>query len=46
MRTHSMKGTEGSQVIPELVLDQHDRVVPKRFYGAFDSTNLDTLLKE
>ena len=43
---HSMKGTEGSQVIPELKLDQHDRVVPKRFYGAFDSTNLDTLLKE
>ena len=43
---HSMKGTEGSQVIPELKLDQRDCVVPKRFYGAFDSTNLDTLLKE
>jgi nicotinamidase-related amidase len=43
---HSMKGTVGSQVIPELKPDQHDRVVPKRFYGSFDSTNLDTLLKE
>jgi nicotinamidase-related amidase len=43
---HSMKGTEGSQVIPELKPDHRDRVVPKRFYGAFDSTNLDTLLKE
>lgn len=43
---HSMKGTEGSQVIPELKPDHRDRVVPKRFYGAFDSTDLDTLLKE
>jgi nicotinamidase-related amidase len=43
---HSMKGAEGSQVIPELKPDQHDHIVPKRFYGAFDSTNLDTLLKE
>ncbi|MGA7369012.1 MAG: isochorismatase family cysteine hydrolase [Nitrososphaeraceae archaeon] len=43
---HSMKGTEGSQVISELEPDRHDRVVPKRFYGSFDSTNLDTLLKE
>lgn len=43
---HSMKGTVGSQVIPELKPDQHDRVVPKRFYGSFDSTNLDNLLKE
>lgn len=43
---HSMKGTEGSEVIPELKPDQRDHVVPKRFYGAFDSTNLDTLLKE
>jgi nicotinamidase-related amidase len=44
---HSMKGTEGSKVISELEPDQqHDRVVPKRFYGSFDSTKLDTLLKE
>jgi nicotinamidase-related amidase len=43
---HSMKGTEGSQVIPELKPDQRDHIIPKRFYGAFDSTNLDTLLKE
>ena len=43
---HSMKGTEGSQVIPELKPDQRDRIVSKRFYGAFDFTNLDTLLKE
>jgi nicotinamidase-related amidase len=42
---HSMKGTEGSLVIPELKPDQRDRVVPKRFYGAFDSTDLDALLK-
>jgi nicotinamidase-related amidase len=43
---HSMKGTEGSQVIPELKPDQHDHIVPKRFYGAFDLTSLDALLKE
>ncbi len=43
---HSMKGTKDSQVIPELKPDKQDHIVPKRFYGAFDSTNLDTLLKE
>lgn len=43
---HSMKGTEGSQVIQELKPDRQDHIVPKRFYGAFDSTNLDTLLNE
>jgi nicotinamidase-related amidase len=43
---HAMKGTEGSEVISELEPDKHDRVVPKRVYGSFDSTNLDTLLKE
>ena len=43
---HSMKGTEGSKIIPELKPEPRDHVVPKRFYGSFDSTNLDTLLKE
>jgi nicotinamidase-related amidase len=43
---HAMKGTEGSEVISELEPHQHDRVVPKRSYGSFDSTNLDTFLKE
>ena len=43
---HSMKGTEGSKVIPDLKPEPRDHVVPKRFYGSFDSTNLDTLLKE
>jgi nicotinamidase-related amidase len=33
-----MKGTEGSQVISELKPEQRDHIVPKRFYGAFDST--------
>lgn len=42
---HAMRGTEGSKVISELEPDQHDRIVPKRFYGSFDSTKLDTLLK-
>ena len=43
---HSMKWTEGSQVISEFKPDRHDHVLPKRFYGAFDSTDLDTLLKK
>lgn len=43
---HSMKGSEGSKVISELEPEKYDRIVPKRFYGSFDSTNLDTLLKE
>lgn len=30
---HSMKGTEGSQVIPELRPDRQDHIVPKRFQG-------------
>lgn len=42
---HAMRGTEGSKVISELEPDQYDRIVPKRFYGSFDSTKLDTLLK-
>lgn len=41
-----MKGTEGSQVISELKPEQRDHIVPKIFYGAFDSTKLDTLLKK
>ena len=44
--SHSMRGTKGSKVIPELKPESRDHVVPKRFYGSFDSTNLDTLLKE
>lgn len=43
---HSMKGTEGSKVISELEPEHSDRIIPKRFYGSFDSTNLDSLLKE
>lgn len=43
---HAMKGTNGSKVIRELEPAQQDHVVPKRFYGSFDSTDLDALLKE
>lgn len=41
-----MRENDGSRVIPELEPGQRDHVVPKRFYGSFDLTNLDTLLKE
>jgi nicotinamidase-related amidase len=40
-----MKYTEGSKVIHELEPRPTDYIIPKRSYGSFDNTNLDTLLR-
>lgn len=42
---HAMKYTEGSKVIHELEPRPTDYIIPKRSYGSFDNTNLDTLLR-
>lgn len=43
---HAIRGTKGSEVIPELDLCEKDYVVPKRRYSGFFETDLDILLKE
>ena len=41
---HAMKGTVGQQIIDELKPLDHDQVITKRTYSAFDRTKLDTAL--
>jgi len=43
---HSMAGTPGAQVIPQLEPREGEIISPKRDYGAFDGTGLDEQLKE
>jgi nicotinamidase-related amidase len=44
---HAMKGTDGCKIIRELEPSSTgiDYIVPKRSYGSFDNTTLETLLK-
>ena len=42
---HAIKGSVGSQVIPELVPAENDFVVEKRVYSGFYETSLDSLLR-
>jgi nicotinamidase-related amidase len=43
---HSMAGTPGAEVIPQLVPREGEIVSPKRDYGAFDGTGLDEQLRQ
>ncbi len=43
---HSVKGTRGAEVIPELKPARRDRKVRKRRYSGFYGTNLDEILKK
>lgn len=43
---HSLAGTPGAQVIPELEPKPGDVVLPKRFYSSFHETGLDSLLRQ
>ena len=43
--SHSMKGTKGAQVIPELTPEKGDIVLEKRTYSAFYETSLDPILR-
>ena len=42
---HAIKGSPGSQVIPELASKENDFVVEKRVYSGFYDTALDSLLR-
>ena len=42
---HSMKGTKGAEIIPELKPGKDDYILEKRTYSAFFETPLDTILR-
>lgn len=42
---HSMKGTRGAEIIPELKAEKGDYVTEKRTYSAFFETPVDTILR-
>ena len=42
---HSMKGSKGAEIIPELTQGKDDYVLEKRTYSAFFETPLDTILR-
>ncbi len=43
---HAMKGTEASEIIPELKPEKMDIVIEKRWYCGFVNTNLQEILKK
>ena len=43
---HAMKGTEGSEIIPELKPEKNDIVIEKRWYSGFVDTELQDVLKK
>jgi len=43
---HAMKGTEGSEIIPELKPEKKDIVIEKSWYSGFVDTELPGLLKD
>ncbi|MFZ3058489.1 MAG: isochorismatase family cysteine hydrolase [Candidatus Methanoperedens sp.] len=43
---HAMKGTEGSEIIPELKPEKKDIVIEKRWYSGFVDTELPEILKK
>ncbi len=43
---HAMKGTAGSEIIPELEPEKADIVIEKRWYSGFVDTELPSILKE
>lgn len=43
---HAMAGTPGANVIPVLVPQEGDFVLPKRFYSSFHETGLDSILRQ
>jgi nicotinamidase-related amidase len=43
---HAIKGTKGTEVIPELKPTEKDYVVEKRTYSGFHETGLDMLLRD
>ncbi|MEM2943626.1 MAG: isochorismatase family cysteine hydrolase [Methanomassiliicoccales archaeon] len=43
---HAMKGTAGSEIIPDLKVKEGDHVIEKTTYSSFFNTNLDEVLKK
>ncbi len=43
---HAMKGTEASEIIPELKPEKNDIVIEKRWYSGFVDTKLSDVLKK
>ena len=43
---HAMKGTEASEIIPELKPEKNDIVIEKKWYGGFTNTDLPEILKK
>lgn len=43
---HAMKGTEASEIIPELKPEKDDIVIEKRWYSGFVDTKLNDILKK
>jgi nicotinamidase-related amidase len=43
---HALAGSAGAEVVPELAPKEGDYILPKRFYGSFNQTGLDALLRQ
>jgi nicotinamidase-related amidase len=43
---HAMKGTQGSEIIPELKPEKNDIVIEKKWYSGFVDTRLPEILKK
>lgn len=43
---HSMRGTQGGEIVPDLAPQVGDLVLEKQTYSAFQSTNMEKILKE
>jgi nicotinamidase-related amidase len=43
---HAMKGTQGSEIIPQLQPEKNDIVIDKKWYSAFVDTQLHDILKQ
>ncbi len=42
---HAMKGTEGSEIVPELKPEKNDIIIEKKWYSGFVDTELPDILK-
>ncbi len=45
MKSHSIRGTEGAEVVADLKPEPTDRILPKRRFSAFFKTDLDQTLR-
>jgi nicotinamidase-related amidase len=43
---HAMKGTQGSEIVPQLKPDKNDIVLEKKWYSGFVDTELQSILKK